>query len=167
MSPASLELKAAEGPLDRQLFALEVSASSEVLGATQAVTPHFAVFLAWDATSVATEEISRLATLLHIRGLAYLCAFGPDCERVHDIFDEVELELDGARPSDSVIMTTWHNDESLEDALWFFVNSSFPDAVYAETCRTGIAVTIGNNKWASQVADYLSNLAKLNSAVGV
>ena len=167
MSLASLELKAAEGPLDRHLFALQVSASSEVLGATQAVTPHFAVFLAWDATSVATEEISRLATLLHNRGLAYLCAFGPGCERVHDIFDEVDLELDGARPSESVIMTTWHKDESLEDALWFFVYNSLPDPAYENTCHTGIAITIGNSQWAAQVADYLSNLPKLNTAVGV
>jgi hypothetical protein len=166
MSPASLELKATEGPLDRRLFTLQVSASSEVLGATQAVAPHFAVFLAWDATSVATEEISRLAALLHNRGLAYLCAFGPDCERVHDIFDEVELELDGARPNESVIMTTWHKDESLEDALWFFVYNSFPDAAYEDTCRIGIAVTIGNSQWAAQVTDYLSNLPKLNAAVG-
>src|SRR4051812_387314 len=157
MSPASLELKDPEGPLDRQLFALQVSASSDVLAATQGVAPHFAVFLAWDATSVATEEISSLATLLHNRGLAYLCAFGPDCERVHVIFDEVELELDGARPSDSVIMTTWHSDQGLEDALWFFVYNSFPDAAYEDTCHTGIAVTIGNSQWATQVADYLSN----------
>jgi hypothetical protein len=167
MSPASLGLKSAEGPLDRQLFALQVSASSEILTATQVVAPHFAVFLAWDATSIATEEISRLAALLHNRGLAYLCAFGPDCERVHDIFDEVELELDGTRPRDSVIMTTWHNDESLEDALWFFVNNSVPDAAYEDTCHTGIAVTIGNSQWATKVADYLSNLSKLNAAVGV
>jgi hypothetical protein len=167
MSPASLELKAANGPLDRRLFALQVADSSEVLGATQAVAPHFAVFLAWDASSVATEEISCLATLLHNRGLAYLCAFGPGCERVHDTFDEVELELDSARPSQSVIMTTWHKDESLEDALWFFVNNSFPDAAYEDTCRTGIAITIGNTQWATQVADYLSNLPKLNAAVGV
>lgn len=164
---ASLELKTADGPLDRKLFALQVLASDEVLAATQSVAPHFAVFLAWDATSVATEEISRLATQLHNRGLAYLCAFGPDCERVHDIFDEVGIELDGARPSDSVIMTTWHDDESLEDALWFFVNCSSPDAAYEDTCRIGIAVTIGNSQWATQVADYLSNLSKLNAAVGV
>ena len=167
MSLASLELKTADAPLDRQLFALQVSASSEILAATQAVAPHFAVFLAWDATSASTEEISGLATMLHNRGLAYLCAFGPDCERVHDIFDEVELELKSARPSDSVIMTTWHDDESLEDALWFFVNNSFPDAAYEDTCHTGIAVTIGSSQWATQVADYLSNLSKLNAAVGV
>ena len=167
MSLPSLELRAADGPLGRQLFSLQVSASDEILAATQAVAPHFAVFLAWDATTVATEEISRLATLLHNRGLAYLCTFGPDCERVHDIFDEVELELEGARPSESVIMTTWHDDESLEDALWFFVNNSFPDAAYEDTCHTGIAVTIGNRQWAIQVADYLSNLPKLNAAAGV
>ncbi len=167
MAPATLELKAAEAPLDRQLFALQVSASTEISEATQIVRPHFAVFLAWDATSVATEEISRLATLLHNRGLAYLCAFGPGCERVHDIFDEVEVELEGARPSDSVIMTTWHDDERLEEALWFFVYCSFPDAAYEATCDTGIVVTIGNSQWATQVAEYLSNLPKLSAAVGV
>ncbi len=167
MSTASLELKAVDGPLDRQLFALEVATSSEVLAATQSVTPHFATFLAWDTTSIEAGEIARLATLLHNRGLAYLCAFGPGCERVHDIFDEVEIELQAARPSDSVIMTTWHEDETLEDALWFFVNNSFPDAAYEDTCRIGIAMTIGNSHWAKQVASYLQNLSTLNAAVGV
>ena len=167
MSPASLELKAVDGPLDRQLFALGVTTSSEILAATQTVTPHFAAFLAWDVTSVEPGEIARLATLLHNRGLAYLCAFGPGCERVHDIFDEVEIELEAVRPSDSVIMTTWHNKETLEDALWFFVNNSFPDAAYEDTCRTGIAITVGNGHWAKQVAGYLSNLSTLNAAVGL
>lgn len=72
-----------------------------------------------------------------------------------------------ARPSGSVIMTTWHDKETLEEALWFFVNCSSPDAAYADSCHAGIAITIGNSHWAKQVAGYLSNLSTLDAAVGV
>jgi len=153
--------------LDRELYALDAVSVVDVLASIPHGNDHFAAFLAWNAVLIPTEVISQLATELHHRGLAYLCVWGPGCERVHDIFDEVQIELEGSRPIDSVVMTTWHAEEPIEEALWFFVNNSFPDAAYEDTCCRGIAISIGNPEWAKRVAWYLSDLKALNSSVGV
>jgi len=67
-------------------------------------------------------------------GMVYFCAWGPDCERFHGIVDEVVVEDDigerlffGKNRSDT-IMTTWHDDEPLNEALDFFVNLTCPTA---------------------------------------
>ena len=46
-----------------------------------------------------------------------VAVWGPDCERIHDIIDEIVVGdgSDGSR----FINTTGHNDQSYEDALFF------------------------------------------------
>lgn len=76
-------------------------------------------------TSETTDAISALADTCIAKGLFWLSAWGPDCERVHDIFDEVDVErLEGAAVYD-VVMTTWHDDEKLSDVLRFFWYGAF------------------------------------------
>jgi hypothetical protein len=60
------------------------------------------------------------------QGMVYCCVWGPGCEGFHDIIDDIVVEdglserrVVGATPND-VIMTTWHANESLEEALEFF-----------------------------------------------
>jgi hypothetical protein len=166
MSRSQLSLENSAGPLDRRLLSLFVSGPSDVSSLIAHRKSHFACFLAWDTRDVSVQAISALAEVLFDRGLAYLCAWGPGCERVHDIFDEVELGLRN-RPPDSVVMTTWHASEPLEEALWFFVNSTFPDAAYEDSCPEGIAITIGNSEWAASVKGYLTDPKRLNDAVGL
>ena len=50
---------------------------------------HFRLFVAADATNRPRERISRLAEEALIRGMVYCCAWGPGCERVQDIVDDV------------------------------------------------------------------------------
>jgi hypothetical protein len=94
---------------NRQLFMLELSAPKEVptldLG-----SPHFCCFLAWDASHSSVEEVSALIDPLIKAGCVYFVCWGPSCEWVHDIIDETHPN------TASVIMTTWHSDESLEEA---------------------------------------------------
>jgi hypothetical protein len=45
------------------------------------------LFLAVDATAVSDTDIRNMAKGLLQHGIAYLCVWGPDCERVHDQFD--------------------------------------------------------------------------------
>jgi len=40
-------------------------------------------------------------------------------------------------------MTTWHENESLDDALWVFLNSTWPNDTYADDCNAAIAISIG------------------------
>jgi len=91
-----------------------------------------------DARSIDSGQIGELAEKMADKGLAYLCVWGPDCERVHDIFDEIEVQRDLEPTDDNVIMTTWHSAESLEESLWFFVNCAFPAEAYEQSCKEWI-----------------------------
>ncbi len=75
--------------------------------------------------------MSDLATWCIGHGLFAMSSWGTDCERVHDIFDEVDVELDlrtgdGRSLPSPVVMTAWHSDESLGEALDFFWEHSSP-----------------------------------------
>ncbi len=84
------------------------------------------VFIAADMREISTDDIADVAERLLRQGLRYLCAWGPDCQRAHDIFDEVYVGA-GDSPYDFDLMTTWHEDESIGEALWFFLNCAFID----------------------------------------
>jgi hypothetical protein len=61
---------------------------------------------------------------------------GQDGERVLDLMDEeiigaTSLELDWPG-----VMTTWHSEESQEEALDFFLNCTVPDEAYAVAIRS-------------------------------
>jgi hypothetical protein len=105
---------------------------------------------------MSVDEIGNIANWALAQGAVYLCAWGPDCERVHDIIDEVLVARNPDATDEDVIMTTWHDDETLEEALWFAVNSAYPAGVYEGTCETLLAITVGNKDWGSQIAKILS-----------
>ncbi|WP_449240162.1 DUF7684 family protein [Devosia neptuniae] len=61
-----------------------------------------------------------------------ICVLGPDCERVHDVIDEI-IVGDGSGAEGQDITTTWHTDETVaevrEFARQFAAGSRFPNAV--------------------------------------
>ena len=75
----------------------------DIPSALEAVSAKYCLFLAFDATSINAEEIRRTAKMLLERGIAYFCVWGPECERVHDLFD---LERLPEEPRDNAVMTT-------------------------------------------------------------
>lgn len=111
-----------------------------------------------DATGISNEKLLEGAEQLLRKGAVYVCAWGPDCERVHDCFDEI-IASKALESSDKVIMTTWHSKEGLEDALWFFLNVAYPDDAFKPDCRQWIAVAIQNENWAAIIDKALINPA--------
>jgi hypothetical protein len=94
----------------------------------------FAAFCALDADAEDDKTLAALASRLMAAGCHHVCAWGPDCERVHDIVDGTwirENPASAALPVDawdpSYVMTTWHDDEPLDEALWFAVFSAYVD----------------------------------------
>src|SRR4051794_25035988 len=77
----------------------------------------FALFMAADASAAAVKVVAALAEWAIERGMFWFSAWGPDCERVHDLVDEVDVERGGGNEL-PVVMTTWHADEPLDDALF-------------------------------------------------
>jgi len=53
-------------------------------------------------------------------------------------------------------MTTWHAKESLDDALFFFLNSTCPDEYYEGSTKCSLAIVIGNKEWSTVVREALT-----------
>ncbi|MGE8132553.1 DUF7684 family protein [Novosphingobium subterraneum] len=73
---------------------------------------------------------NQIAEWLIANGCLYFVAWGVDCEVWHDSVDWANLEAHGFGdiPDDRFVMTTWHDKESLSEALWFGGNcASHPD----------------------------------------
>lgn len=111
----------------RHLDLVEVnaySAAADTVRDLPASARTFALLVLGDATGIPVDSLSALAEASMERGIYWLSAWGPDCGRVHDIFDEVAVG-DGTTESVEVI-TTWHDDEPLGEALSFFWHSARP-----------------------------------------
>jgi hypothetical protein len=154
-----LEAFGAESVTGRDLFALHLSEPGELPSSLQLPSSHFACLVAWDARGRHHDEIAAFMGDLVRAGASYICIWGPDCERVHDIADE--FETPGLRspdlPEDSVIMTTWHDDEPLEEALWFFLFTTWPDPFYESSTRSALAISVGATEWSFIIRSALSD----------
>ena len=81
--------------------------------------------------------------------------WGPSCERAHDLFDQECLF------TPDVIMTTWHHDEPLDDAIWYFLRTTFPDTAFEETTAAALALVVGDPGWAAHVERRLRDIPAL------
>jgi|GEM_PF-6823584 len=52
-------------------------------------------------------------------------------------------------------MTTRHGDESLENALWFALNSTVPSSAYEAATKSVIVIAIGDQGWSDRISTYL------------
>jgi hypothetical protein len=72
---------------------------------------------------------------------------------VHDLVDEAavmrELDSEGVEPNH--VMTTWHDNESLSEALDFALNLALPDEHLSPSRPDFLAVVVGQPDWARQV----------------
>lgn len=89
-----------------------------------------------DAGTVAERAIAQ--------GLALVAAWGPRCDQVEDVFDEV-IVGDGTRSEtqETVIITTSHPTYSLSEALEYFLDTSWPASAYVESCQAWVVFAIG------------------------
>ncbi|QQS40602.1 MAG: hypothetical protein IPM63_14705 [Acidobacteriota bacterium] len=110
------------------------------------------MLIVWNSAGADIQELSRVAETVLKSGCVYVCAFGEGCERLHDIFDETivaweaipeERPVDTGNWPERHIMTTWHEKEPPEDAIWFFLNNSFVEEELSEECRAGVVISIG------------------------
>lgn len=142
--------------LGRGLHALALPAFADWPRSVENPGP-FVLFVAADARGVGDEAIREAARRALASGCCSVVAWGPDCERVHDLFDRVIVDEDfeASETGDDVIMTTWHTQDSFEDALRYFLVAATPAAAYEPTCRTWLAVAIGSDTWAARLTESL------------
>ncbi len=126
--------------------------------------PRFRLFVAADTSRAEVGEISRFAEAALAAGMVYLCAWGPGCGRFHDIVDEVladDAVSDARRftpPTDhDVVMTTWHEHESLEEALDFLATLALPTEGYLAGSGYRLVICVGRADWAATARRFMSD----------
>jgi hypothetical protein len=102
---------------------------------------YFALFVATDRDL----DIGSMPERALEQGLAAVAAWGVRCQDVETAFDEA-IVGDGSKVEtiENVILTTSHAEESLQDALEFFLGAFFPATSYKEGCRAWVIFAIGS-----------------------
>ena len=138
---------------ERRLFSIHISTPGEFPAYLDLPPGNFACLLAWNAKGVSHDAIAALVAPLLQAGASYIICWGSDCERVHDIIDEM-ISIPGNNfgvPDDACIMTSWHDNESLENAILFFLSNTWPDDRYFNSTHAALAVSIGPASWAAEI----------------
>jgi hypothetical protein len=137
----------------RELFLLQLQSWDDWPRELALPSAHFCLLLAGNAQRVSAETLSSLADTVLTSGCAYPCAWGPDCERVHDGFDLrlVERNIADETLGGPVVVTTWHGKESLDSAMTFLTRDAFPDDAFVPTCRSSVIAVVDEQDWVAEV----------------
>ena len=141
------------------LPAMEASLLQEIPNA------YFCVFVLCDSNNLDVDTIFEFAENLLSRAAVYFSFWGKDCERVHDIFDEAISIQYPSETEHSVRMTTWHSDESIDEALWFFLNVAFPAHDYSNNCNAELIIVIENEEWKRHIEERVLDQKNLSKDV--
>jgi hypothetical protein len=123
----------------------------------------FRLFVAANVTDIDTQVLADFGKIALQKGMVYFCAWGPDCERFHDILDEVIVADDlgnrlfGGPNVNDTVMTTWHDKETLEDAVEFFATMACPTEGFRPDSNYWIAICLDNPEWEAIIRDQLQN----------
>ena len=121
----------------------------------------FRLFVAADTKNSTVDALSAFAYSALEKGMVYFCSWGPDCERFHDIVDEVILgdnlgERRFVGPDESAfVQTTWHANHELDEALDFFARFAHPPGSFEPDSDYWLAVSVGNAEWAASIGRVL------------
>ncbi len=154
-------------PLTRRaMHLLEIDSLDDWPEEVDLKSRHFVLFLACDAKKSADEDLAAFAGKVLDQGMVYLSVWGGDPERVHDLFEVVDAERNPDSTADDVVLSEWHEDEPLAEALRFAVGSASPAMEYERTCKATLAVSVGNPGWAEQIRGWMADPGSLERAVG-
>lgn len=149
----------------RTMHLLEIDSLDDWPEELDLKSKHFVLFLACDATDVLDEDLQGFAGRVIDQGMVYLSTWGNDAERVHDVFDEVDADRNPDSNADSVVLSEWHEDEPLPEALRFAVATATPAHDYEKSCKATLCVSVGNPDWAEQIRGWLADPESLEKAV--
>ncbi len=102
----------------------------------------FVLMLVVAVAEITTEERHALSAEIIRQGCRYAVCTGHECSRWDDSIDFAYLETspDYSPPDERFVMTTWHENDSIEDVVEFFrLNTTFDDFV----TRHFLAIVLG------------------------
>ncbi|MGA9407843.1 MAG: hypothetical protein WBW71_11995 [Bacteroidota bacterium] len=144
---------------------LSVNHFNEILPLPEHAGRHFTMLVAMDGLAEKPANVRNIPSDLLEEGLVYLSTWGPDCGHVADIFNEAAQMLNVSLYDEYRFRSVYHDNDSLDDALWFFLNAAIPDDSYAQSCRSAFAVSVGNTAWESHLVTCLSNIRAFNKKI--
>ena len=126
-------------------------------------SPHFGVLFLWDSQDTCSKNITNTVEKLIAAGGVYFSCWGQGCERLHDIIDEVGLGARGL-DDDSILMTTWHEKDSLHEVLWYFLNVAFPDQAYEQSAHAKVVIIVRQSTCAVSCLEIVRQLLNEDSS---
>tara|TARA_R110002073_G_scaffold336374_1_gene532674 strand:+ start:179 stop:682 length:504 start_codon:yes stop_codon:yes gene_type:complete len=149
----------------RELYVIDVTSPDHIPDVIN-FAGRFATFLlVWNSSETPFPVICHLARKLIDAGGVYFCTWGAGCERLHDLIDE-EWVGDGTTPQpDNTLMTTWHDSDSLADAIWFAMYNAFPTGAYIDGCRSVVAICIDCPDFATEVRVAFDDPVTFNARI--
>jgi hypothetical protein len=131
----------------RQVYVLRLAHLRDFPNRLEIPCPRFVLFVAADFTE--GDGDSSFANQVLDAGCVYFCAWGKGCESMHDLVDDGIIERENGEPGH--IITTWHSDEALADAVEFALFSAEPDDVFSNECRAVVLAVAGNDAWGMEI----------------
>lgn len=119
--------------------------------------PH-ALWIGMDVTATNNDELSALAEAIVASNPYYVCCWGPACEDLHDAVDAVivQRDIDTGREH-PLIMTTWHTDGSLAEAVDFVLHCTEIADDWPPTPRAARMLLIGNTAGEDELLAAISS----------
>lgn len=124
-------------------------------------TPHFILLLAANYISINQKEMVDIAAELISKGNACLCAWGDGCTNGDTNWDIAAVESESEKKYGFFTMTTWHEDVSLEEAVWYALNVAFVDDQIWDSTSV-ILATIENEDWKQEIELICTHPKKFN-----
>ena len=108
----------------RDLYVMDLNSINHARNALRPMTAPFSCLVLWHAANEHADDIGVLAQSVLHAGATYICCWGTNCSRVHDIFDETHVWRTLDCPEPTTIVTTWHENDSLAEVISFALNTA-------------------------------------------
>lgn len=153
--------------VNRDLYSMFIPTFADFPKTLDLPSKYFVLLFACDARLIDGETLLSWAHSLMDNGLVYHCAWGEKSEDVEEAVDWacVERGIDEIGKYgdfDQFVMTTSHQDDSLDEFLWYGLNCALPDDQYADECKSNLIVVVENEDWKKQILFRLSDIEGFN-----
>jgi len=144
------------------VYSIEIESVFE-LKKLQLPKQYYTMLLLADYSKLNREELSKIAKELIQNGLRYVCAWGKECSMGDMAFDIGNILWQEENCDSLHVMTTWH-DESLAEAVWFWLYCARPDDEFLSEC-CAVVINVASEAETSELNKLLTDKAYLNQLV--
>jgi len=120
--------------------------------------PHFICTFFFHDTHWNDNDLTKLLDLLIKNGCVYFLFHGRSCKEAHGLADEVAIKFNPSATEDNVIMTTWHERQSIEDVIFATFCVAWPVKDYEDSFSSYVIFSFGSDEENDNVQYLLNNL---------